>query len=180
MGYVSLTHPTKKVKAVVLKIKKNTVVQIHYDLYDADTDKHIETSKSGDPVAFLLGHRNVVIGLEEGLEGKEKGDVLSIDVPPFKGYGSRDENKQQRVPIKHLMVDKKAKLKPGMIVNIQTDQGRRQGTVVKAGKFNVDVDTNHPFAGKNLRFDVEVVDVRAATTEEIDHGHAHGVGGHHH
>ncbi|WP_369821112.1 peptidylprolyl isomerase, partial [Oleiphilus sp. HI0067] len=88
----------------------------------------------------------------------------------------------QRVLIKHLMGDKKqlARLKPGMTVGINTEQGARQATVVKAGKFNVDVDTNHPLAGKDLTFDIEIISIREATKEEISHGHAHGVGGHHH
>jgi FKBP-type peptidyl-prolyl cis-trans isomerase SlyD len=64
--------------------------------------------------------------------------------------------------------------------SIQTERGQKQATVKKAGKFNVDVDTNHPFAGKTLKFDVKVVDVREASSDEISHGHAHGVGGHHH
>ncbi len=163
-----------------MKIKKNTVVQFHYDLYDQETEKHLETSKSGDPVAVLFGHGSIVKGLEEAMDNREAGDKFRIDVPPYKGYGTRSENKQQRVPIKHLVVNKKAKLQPGMIVHIQTEHGQRQATVLKAGKFNVDVDTNHPFAGKNLSFDVEIVDVREATAEEVSHGHAHGVGGHHH
>ena len=74
----------------------------------------------------------------------------------------------------------KAKLKPGMIVSINTEEGDKQVMVIKAGKFNVDVDTNHPLAGKTLTFDVDVQGVRDATGDEISHGHAHGVGGHHH
>ena len=64
-----------------------------------------------------------------------------------------------------------------MLVNIQTDEGAKQATVIKAGKFNVDVDTNHPLAGKQLGFDVEIVDVREATADEIAHGHVHAEGG---
>tara|TARA_B110001469_G_C9451304_1_gene227944 strand:- start:400 stop:630 length:231 start_codon:yes stop_codon:yes gene_type:complete len=74
----------------------------------------------------------------------------------------------------------KVKPKVGMAVSIQTDGGIRQGVVIKIGKFNVDLDTNHPLAGKTVIFDIEIVDVREATQEEIDHGHAHGIGGHQH
>jgi FKBP-type peptidyl-prolyl cis-trans isomerase SlyD len=66
------------------------------------------------------------------------------------------------------------------VVAVQAADGTRQVTVVKVGKFNVDVDTNHPLAGRVLEFDVEVIEVRAATPEELAHGHAHGPGGHHH
>ena len=112
--------------------------------------------------------------------GKRVGDIFTAEVSAEKAYGLRKENSEQRVPIKHLYVKKNVKLKPGMVVNVETDQGARQVTVIKAGKFNVDVDTNHPLAGKNLCFDVEIVDIRDATEEEIAHKHAHGVGGHHH
>ncbi|MCY4043465.1 MAG: peptidylprolyl isomerase [Cellvibrionales bacterium] len=163
-----------------MKIEKNTVVRFHYDLYDQADGKKIETSKEGDPVAFLFGHNNVIKGLEEAMVDKNAGDAFDVEVPPYKGYGLRHDNSTQRVPLKHLVIDKKAKLKPGMVVNIQTDRGQKQATVIKAGKFNVDVDTNHPFAGKMLKFAVEVIDVREATAEEVAHGHAHGVGGHQH
>ena len=80
--------------------------------------------------------------------------------------------------MKHLQGAKK--WKKGMVGVVQTEQGRKQVTVVKAGKFMVTVDSNHPFAGKALTFEVNIVDIRDATAEEINHGHAHGVGGHHH
>ena len=72
------------------------------------------------------------------------------------------------------------KWKPGMVAVVNTEQGQRQVTVVKVGMFKAEVDTNHPLAGKTLSFDIDIIDVRAASAEEIEHGHAHGVGGHHH
>jgi FKBP-type peptidyl-prolyl cis-trans isomerase SlyD len=65
-------------------------------------------------------------------------------------------------------------------VGVQTDRGVRSALVVKAGRFNVDIDTNHPFAGRTLHYQLEIVSVRPATLEEITHRHAHGEGGHHH
>ena len=73
-----------------------------------------------------------------------------------------------------------SKIKAGDVVTINTDDGGKQAVVVKAGKFNVDVDTNHPLAGKTLTFDIQIESIREATEEELAHGHAHGVGGHHH
>lgn len=163
-----------------MKIEKNTVVQFHYNLSDADSNVAIETSRDGDPVLYLHGHKNIVSGLEEAMLGREKGDVFSVTIPPEKGYGLRQDNRQQRVPIKHLLLAKKAKVKAGMTVHVQTDRGPVLATVVKAGKFTVDVDLNHPFAGKSLQFDVEIVDLRVAEADEIAHGHAHGIGGHQH
>lgn len=164
-----------------MQITKDCVVTFHYRLSDTE-GQELESSKGGDPVAYLHGHGNIIKGLEKSLENRESGDVFTASVSPEEGYGPRNENATQRVPIKHLLGDKKSlsKLRPGMVVTINTEDGQRQVVVIKAGKFNVDVDTNHPLAGKTLNFDIEVDDVRKATEEELAHGHAHGIGGHHH
>lgn len=164
-----------------MQIGKDKVATFHYRLLD-EQGKEIETSRGEDPVAYLHGHGNIISGLEKGLEGKSANDVLTVKVEPQDGYGMRNENATQRVPIKHLVGDKKAnaKLKPGMVVAINTEEGPRQVVVIKAGKFNVDVDTNHPLAGQVLSFEVEIESVREATDDEVAHGHAHGVGGHQH
>lgn len=161
-------------------IEKNKVVQFHYNLKVEGDDNALESSRTGDPVAYLHGHGNIIKGLEKAMAGQSEGDVFSTTISPEDGYGKRVEGNTQRVPIKHLMVKKNAKLKPGQVVNVQTDQGAKQATVIKAGKFNVDLDTNHPLAGKTLVFDIEIIDVRDASDEEKAHGHAHGVGGHQH
>ena len=80
--------------------------------------------------------------------------------------------------MKHLSF--KGKLRPGMVVQLSTDDGMRAVTVIKAGRHSADIDTNHPLAGQTLTFDIEIVDVRDASPEELTHGHAHGPGGHHH
>lgn len=160
-----------------MQIEKNKVISFHYRLTDEEGTE-IENSYDGDPVAYLHGYRNIIQGLEQAMAGKQSGESFTTTVEPELGYGLRKESSVQRIPIKHLMT--KGKLKPGMVVAVQTEHGARQVTVVKVGKFNVDVDTNHPFAGKVLNFAVEILDVRDASAEEIAHGHAHGVGGHHH
>lgn len=160
-----------------MNIANDTVATFHYTLKNAAGDV-IESSSHNEPMAVLIGHRNVLPALEEALLGKAIGEQFSVTLPPEKAYGLRRENAQQRVPIKHLM--SKGKIKPGMQVAINTEQGARHVTVIKVGKFNVDVDTNHPLAGQALTFDLTIVDVRDASAEEKAHGHAHGVGGHHH
>lgn len=160
-----------------MHIEKNKVVQFTYKLSD-EAGQLLEASEAGQPVAYLHGHKNMLSGLEKALEGKAQGDSFSITLAPAEAYGERREGTEQRVPVKHLQGAKK--WKPGMIAHVQTDQGARQVTVVKAGKFMVTVDTNHPFAGKTLNFDIEVLGVRDASDEEISHSHAHGVGGHQH
>ncbi|MCG8613422.1 MAG: peptidylprolyl isomerase [Pseudomonadales bacterium] len=164
-------------------ITKNVVAMFHYTLHNEAGDE-VENSRAGDPIAYLHGYGNVIPGLEKAMEGKAPGESFEVTVAPEEGYGVRQENNSQRVPIKHLMEWQeskgKVKIRPGMVVAVNTEQGVRQVTVVKVGKFNVDVDTNHPLAGKTLTFKVDVVELRAASDSEISHGHAHGPGGHHH
>jgi FKBP-type peptidyl-prolyl cis-trans isomerase SlyD len=160
-----------------MEITKDCVVQFHYNLRDAEGSE-LENSRTGDPMAYLHGHQNMMAGLEKALEGHSAGDVFSVTLAPEDAYGSRTEDAEQRIPLKHLQGSKK--WRPGMVATVQTDQGVRQVQILKVGKFMVTVDTNHPLAGKTITFDVEVTDVRAASAEEISHGHAHGVGGHHH
>ena len=159
-----------------MKIASNTVVQFHYNLSVVGGD--FTESSDSEPSACLIGHNNVMPAIEQAIMGKQAGDEVSITLPPEDAYGKRREGSIQRVPIKHLMT--KGKLKPGMVVKINTQSGPRDGTIVKVGRFNVDLDTNHPLAGETLNFQLSIVDVREATPEEIAHGHAHGVGGHHH
>ena len=157
-----------------MKVKYNSVVKFHYRLRD-ETGAELEHSHDGEPNKYLHGHRGITPGLEEAMTGKEAGDVFSVTLPPEKGFGVRQEGRQQRVPIKHLMG--KVKPKVGMVVSIQTDSGPRQAVVVKVGKFNVDLDTNHPLAGKTVTFDIDMVEVREATAEEVEHGHPHDEAG---
>lgn len=160
-----------------MKIIKNSVVQFHYTLKNSEGEV-IESSDKGEPKAYLHGNNGMTRGLEEAMEGKQAGDKFEVTVSPEDGYGPRQENAIQRVPVKHLMGAKR--WRPGMVASVQTEQGQRQVSIVKVGRFMADVDSNHPLAGKTLDFSVEVVDVREATEEEVSHGHAHGAGGHQH
>lgn len=164
-----------------MAISKDDVVTFHYRLSNAE-GQELESSYGGDPMAYLHGHQNIISGLENAMTEHSAGDVFTVTVAAAEAYGPRQEGATQRVPIKHLVGDKKslARLRPGDIATMNTEQGPRQVIVVKPGKFNIDVDTNHPLAGKDLTFDIEIQEVREATSEEIAHGHAHGVGGHHH
>ena len=160
-----------------MNIGPNTVAIFHYTLRDDSGDEK-ETSRGADPSAYLHGANNIIPGLEAAMEGHAAGDVFSATLAPEDAYGQPNPDKQQRVPAKHLVF--KGKLKAGMVVQLNTSEGRVPVTVVKAGRHSADIDTNHPLAGQSLTFDIEIVDVRAATEEEVAHGHAHGVGGHQH
>tara|TARA_B100000287_G_scaffold228514_1_gene215425 strand:+ start:93 stop:578 length:486 start_codon:yes stop_codon:yes gene_type:complete len=160
-----------------MKISKDTVVQMHYTLSDSD-GQQIESTRDGDAVAYLQGHGNMIPGFEKAVDGHEAGESFSFELAPEDAYGPAREPQIARVPVKHLQGSKK--WRKGMVAWVQTEHGTRQVTVEKVGKFMADVDTNHPLAGKTLKFDVEIVAVRVAMPEEISHGHAHGPGGHHH
>ena len=159
-----------------MKIDKDTVAWFHYQLFEDDT--LLEDSSEGDPVLYLHGHKNLFPKLEEALAGKSQGDELSVTLTPQQAYGERREMPLQRVPVKHLLPKRKPRV--GDVFQVQTEKGMQNVVIRKVGKFNVDVDINHPLAGKTLRFEVRVGTVREATPEELDHGHAHGHGGHQH
>ncbi len=160
-----------------MNVSKDKVVQFHYNLTDADNSVQ-ETTRSGAPMAYLHGHDNMISGLERAMDGKALGDTFSVTLAPEDAYGEFLPDCEQRIPVKHLQGAKK--WRPGMVGTVHTEQGLRQVSIVKVGKFMVTVDNNHPLAGKTLTFDIEIVDIRDASAEEIAHGHAHGVGGHHH
>lgn len=164
-----------------MSVTQDKVVSFHYQMSDVDGTL-LETSYEADPTLYLHGHRNLLPALESALEGKAVGEKTEVTLTPEEGYGLRKEGAVQRIPIKHLHNHEKLKnkIKVGMTVQVNTQNGPWDAVVLKVGKFNVDIDSNHPLAGKTLTFALEVVDVRDATPEELSHGHAHGVGGHHH
>ncbi len=160
-----------------MKISKNSAVSFHYTLKNAQGEQ-LESSREGDAMTYLHGSGNIIPGLEKAMEGKTQGESFEVTVQPAEAYGERKPANIQRVSAKHFPNAKA--LKPGQVLGLQTKQGPVQVTVVKVGRFNVDVDANHPLAGQTLTFEVEVTEVRDATGEEKDHGHVHGPGGHHH
>jgi FKBP-type peptidyl-prolyl cis-trans isomerase SlyD len=163
-----------------MKISKGTVVQFHYRIKDLDGIE-LESNFGEQGVAYLHGYNNMMPGIEKSLESMSKGDLLEVELEAAETYGEIQADSEQRIPVKHLnSVEKKPKWKAGMTAVVNSEQGQREVTIIKVGKFMVTIDTNHPLAGKTLQFELQVEDVRAATDEEIEHGHAHGAGGHHH
>lgn len=160
-----------------MNVAENKVVSFHYTLTSKEGVK-LESSREGDAMSYLHGSGNIIPGLEEAMNGRSAGEVYSVTVPPELAYGIRSADNIQRIPLKRI--GKKLKPTPGQVLGLQTSQGPVQVTVVKVGKFNVDVDANHPLSGETLIFDVEITEVRDATEEEISHGHVHGPGVHDH
>ncbi len=159
-----------------MNISKDSVVIFHYSLTDTAGEPLEDSGKN--PVAYLHGHDGMLPALEKALEGKTAGEKFELTLPAAEAYGERQADREQRIPRKHIVAPKKPQV--GSAALVQTKQGRQQVTVLKLGHTMVTVDTNHPYAGMDLVFKLEIVDVRPASAEELAHGHAHGPGGHHH
>ena len=163
----------RKKSGEVVPIEKNKVVAFHYVLKN-EAGEEVENNMKGEPMVYLHGgYRNLMPALERALEGKDKGEQVSVTLRPEEAYGIRKEDSVQRVPIKHLL-NKKKRYQPGMAVRVNTKDGAKDVVIIKVGKFNVDVDTNHPLAGIVVTFNISIEDIRDARSEEITHGHSHG------
>lgn len=158
-----------------MQVADEKVVSIHYTLTD-ESGTTIDSSRGGEPLEYLHGAGNIVPGLEQALAGKEAGDHLNVDVPPAEAYGDRQEGLLQAVPISAFQGA--GEVQPGMRFRAEGPDGSRIITVAKVEDDQVTVDANHPLAGVTLSFDVEVVEVRNAKAEEIEHGHVHDPQGH--
>lgn len=163
-----------------MNIAKHKVVEIDYKLTD-ETGQVLDSSEGKDPLAYLHGVGAIIPGLENELEDKAAGDHIEVTVAPAEGYGERNDALRQNVPREQFKgIDD---LELGMQFRVPSgseNEADQVITIVEIGEETVTVDGNHPLAGVTLNFDVKVVGVRDATAEEIEHGHAHGAGGHHH
>jgi FKBP-type peptidyl-prolyl cis-trans isomerase SlyD len=159
-----------------MQISHEKVAAIHYTLRD-NNGKVLDSSEGKDPLYYLHGFGNLIPGMEEGLEGKAVGDKFEIKVSPEKGYGVRNDAAIQAVP-REAFGD--AVVNVGMQFRAGNENGQYIVTVVEVGEETVTVDGNHPLAGVELHFNVEVMEVRDASADEIAHGHVHGPHGHNH
>lgn len=159
-----------------MHISNHTVVTLDYTLTDAEGNV-IDRSEDGT-FAYLHGASNIIPGLEQALDGKSAGDALSVSIEAEDGYGTHDEDKTVVVPTNMFPEDSEVEV--GMQFQAQGPEGESlMVTVTQVEGDSVTVDGNHPLAGVQLNFDVSVIGVRAATAEEIAHGHVHGPGGEH-
>ena len=154
-----------------LLIGDNVVASIHYTLTDPN-GQVIDSSQGAEPLHYLHGAGNIIPGLEQALIGKTLGASLQVTVEPENGYGEVDTDLIQQVPA--AAFEGVEKIEPGMAFEAEDAQGNRRRIVVRSVDGDeVIIDGNHPLAGVQLHFDVEVVGVRSASEEEIAHGHAH-------
>lgn len=160
-----------------MNIADRCVAQFHYTLTD-DAGTVIDSSRGAAPLAYLHGTGQIVPGLEKLMAGKAKGDVFKADIAAAEGYGERVAALVQTAPTSMFPDDVTPEV--GMQFMAESNMGPVQVRVIALEGDQVTLDGNHPLAGQSLHFDIEVTDVRAATDEELQHGHAHGEGGHHH
>ena len=147
------------------------VVSIHYKLTD-DNGNVIDSSEGKDPLNYLHGANNIIPGLEKALVGKTQGAKLQVKVDPAEGYGV--VRPELVTEVEKSLFEGVESLEVGMIFQAQAPDGSNQQIVVKKVEGEkVTIDANHPLAGVNLNFNVEIVGVREATPEELDHGHVH-------
>ncbi|MGY0798840.1 FKBP-type peptidyl-prolyl cis-trans isomerase [Lysobacter sp. A286] len=151
-----------------MEIAERRVAAFHYTLTN-DAGEVIDKSATDTPLAYLHGAGNIVPGLEKALLGKKSGDSLTADVAPEEAYGPRHEGLIQTVP--RSAFEGVESVQPGMQFEARTEKGPLLVTVTKVEPEEVVVDGNHPLAGQQLHFAVDVVEVREATEEELNNGH---------
>jgi FKBP-type peptidyl-prolyl cis-trans isomerase SlyD len=160
-----------------MQITSGKVVSIDYTLTD-DEKRVIDTSEGGEPLTYLHGVGQLIPGLEKELEGKTEGAAFLVRIAPEEGYGLRDDAKMAVIPLDRI--DGASDLEVGSQLSASKDGVEQVVTVMKIENGMVTIDANHPLAGVTLHFDVTVRGVRAATPDELDHGHVHGPGHEHH
>ncbi len=158
-------------------IEQDSVASVHYTGTFVDGEV-FDTSEGRPPLSFLVGHGQMIPGFEQEILGAKVGEKREFTLTPDRAYGERDENAIQR--IEKNQFPEGMELEVGMVVGAHSDQGPIQFTIKEIEGDLVTADFNHQMAGMTLRFNIEVVEVRSATDEELAHGHAHGPGGHHH
>ncbi|URQ87206.1 peptidylprolyl isomerase [Pseudoalteromonas sp. SCSIO 43088] len=154
-------------------VAANKVVKMHYSVLDNNKNT-IDNSFDGEPLVFIVGTGFLIPGLENALLGKEAGDTFSVTVEPEQGYGERHDDLMQAVP---KSMFEGMEIEVGMQFRATTDAGDQSVMIIEIQNEDVIVDGNHPLSGITLHFDVEVLEVRDATEEELAHGHVHGEGG---
>ncbi|QDA61878.1 FKBP-type peptidyl-prolyl cis-trans isomerase [Hymenobacter jejuensis] len=169
------------------QISPNKVVTITYDLSVTDENNQkvlVESAEADSPMVFLFGQSGLPEEFEHQLDGKSDGDAFSFSLTPEQAYGDYDEQALVKIPKQVFEIDgqmDEEMLQVGNYLPMADNQGNHmQGKIVAIGPDEVQMDFNHPLAGMVMHFDGQVQSVREATQEELEHGHVHGEGGHHH
>lgn len=155
---------------IMSEISKNKVVRVHYTGTHPESGEVFDSSEGKDTLAFLVGQKQMIPGFERELMGLKQGEKTEFTLPPEDAYGAHDSDKVQQIPVETF-----GGIAPEVGMTLLSDLG--PFVVTEINDELVTVDFNHALAGKSLTFNVEVIEVRDATEEEISHGHAHGPGG---
>lgn len=156
-----------------MQIADKKVVSIHYTLTNSD-GAVIDSSRDAEPLVYLHGAQNIIPGLEAALAGKVTGDELTVGIDAADAYGPYKEEMTQVVP--RNMFEGVDEIKAGMEFQAETSQGVQVIRIAAVDGDEITIDGNHPLAGQNLHFDVNVTEVREATEDELAHGHVHTAG----
>jgi FKBP-type peptidyl-prolyl cis-trans isomerase SlyD len=159
-----------------MKITNDKVGFIHYKL--TIDENVVDSSEGKDPLVYIHGKGNLIPGLESELENKTAGDRLQATIAPADAYGQRNQELVQSVPLSNF--DNKDAIEIGAQFQVDTPEGARLASIIAVAETEATIDLNHPLAGMTLTFDVEIMEVRDATEDELVHGHVHGSCGHEH
>lgn len=152
------------------------VISFHYTLWNKSGEV-LDQSEKGTPLVFLEGSGQIIEGLEEALGAMKVGQKQKVEVPAKRAYGERDQELMYKVPVEQFP---EKSLKPGDMFQSNDESDHSVYTVVAVTPTHVEIDGNHPLAGEDLTFEVEIAEIRAASPQELSHGHAHGAHGHDH
>jgi len=173
-----LCHPLFKINGVMMVVLTNKVVTFNYKLKD-DKGNLLDSTDKGGPFSFITGNQQILPGLEDVLSNMIIGGKKNVKLAAADAYGEYDENAIQK--LNRGMFPEEAEIEIGRTYFAHSPEGKQlQFVITEVENDDITVNFNHPLAGKDLEFDVELIDVRDATPEEISHGHVHGLGGHHH
>jgi FKBP-type peptidyl-prolyl cis-trans isomerase SlyD len=170
-----------------MKIEKNKVVSVTYELSTKDASGKIallEKTEKDHPMVFLFGHSGLPEKFEAGLDGLKQGDKFEFSLTAEEAYGDFEQEAVVRLPLDIFKLEGKFDVQDfpvGKYIPMQDNEGNMmQGKVMQVTDADIQMDFNHPLAGKDLYFVGSVLEIREASAEERSHGHVHGPGGHHH
>ncbi len=160
-------------------VSKDMIASVHYTGTLPDSGEVFDSSMEREPLTFLVGHGQMIPGFEEEMMGATVGEKREFTLTPEKAYGPRDDEAMMEIPRNQFaQLEESAKLEVGTQLVAQMPHGPAPFTIIKLDEENVTADFNHALSGKSLTFNVEVIELRSASPEEISHGHAHGPEGH--
>ena len=161
-------------------VSENMVASVHYTGTLPENGEVFDSSEGRDPLTFLVGHKQMIPGFEEEIMGAKVGERVEFELTSDRAYGDRDNNAVMDIPREQFkQLEEQATLEVGMQLVAQLPHGPSPFRITSLTDAMVTADFNHALAGQSLKFSVEIVELRAASKDEIEHGHVHGPDGEH-